>query len=57
MHPKRTVNNDDSNKPRKRNKKPSNEVQINKSLALLGFVSWYDLEPGMLINYIKLRYE
>ena len=49
--------NGNSVKPRKHTKKSNTEVQINKSLALLGFVSWYDLEPGKPIKCNTLCYK
>ena len=49
--------NDDPVTPRKPLKNHSTKAQINKSLGLLGFVSWYELEQGMVLMYTSLSYE
>ena len=58
MHSTERPHNDDSHGSRKPPpKKPNTKAQINESLGLLGFLSWYDLEPGMPIRYNSLAYE
>ena len=39
--------------PWKSTSKPCSDVELTKSLALLGFGSWTALEPSMLDKYIN----